>query len=263
MGPALVLFHGYPLSGLTWRKIVPEIGKHFTCYAIDAVGLGHSSSSDAPDFSSQGQARVFSAALRALGISSYAMLANNSGGWIARELALLEPERVRQIVLTNTEIPGHRPPWIWFYQWLARVPGGTHIFQRMLASRAWRRSGMGFGGCFENPELIEKELGEDFLVPLMISRRRIALALRFLFSMKFERVDRFEVLHGDLTMPVAFVWGAADPTFPEPLARKMASQFPNVVEFRSIPRGKLFMHQEFPEAVAQAVLQVLGNAAVA
>jgi haloalkane dehalogenase len=109
-GPALVFLHGFPLSGFTWRKVVPDLAKHFTCYAFDLIGLGQSISPDAADFASPGQARVFRQALRAEGIESYALTGNDTGGWIARELALLEPERVTHLALTNTEIPGHRPP---------------------------------------------------------------------------------------------------------------------------------------------------------
>src|SRR5216683_8294859 len=74
VGPAVALFHGYPLSGRTWRKVVPELSKHFTCYAFDMVGLGDSTSRHASDHSSQGQARVFRGALSALGISSYSLI---------------------------------------------------------------------------------------------------------------------------------------------------------------------------------------------
>jgi pimeloyl-ACP methyl ester carboxylesterase len=58
-------------------------------------------------------------------------------------------------------------------------------------------------------------------------------------------------------MPVGFLWAAADPTFPEETARAMAAQFPNVAHFWPIPGGKLFVHEEQPDAVAQRVIEFL------
>jgi pimeloyl-ACP methyl ester carboxylesterase len=256
-GPAVALFHGYPLSGRTWRKVVRELSKHFTCYAFDMVGLGDSTSRHASDHSSQGQAKVFRGALSSLGISSYSLIGNDSGGWIARELALLEPTCVEHLILTNTEIPGHRPPWVGSYQLLARMPAAGLLFRLMILSRRWRHSGAGFGGCFDDLELIDEEFAEEFLLPLLLDHDRMCRALWFLTNMKFSRIDQFKILHQHLNMPVAFVWGSADPTFPEGQAREMASQFSNVIDFRSIPKGKLFMHEEFPDAVVKSILEFL------
>jgi len=256
-GPALVLMHGFPLSGLTWRKVVPQLAQRFTCYALDLMGLGDSTSSDEADFSSPGQAAVFQQALLAQGLSSYALIGNDTGGWIAREIALLEPGRVTRLMLMNTEIPGHRPPWIPLYQRLATLPGSGFVLRRMLASRRVRRSAMGFGGCFVNLDLIDGEFAELFVAPLLSSADRLASMVRFLVNMKFERLDRFRELHGKLSMPVGFLWAAADPTFPEETARAMAAQFPNVAHFWSLPRGKLFVHEEQPDAVAQRVTEFL------
>ncbi len=260
-GPALVLLHGFPLSGLTWRKIVPALAQRFTCYALDLVGLGDTTSPVATDFSSEGQGAVFQRALRALNVSSYALMGNDTGGWIARELALVEPERVTRLVLTNTEIPGHRPPWIPFYQTLAPLPGANFVFRRVLASRFMRRSAMGFAGCFANLDLIDGEFTALFVAPLLAAPDRISSLVQFLVQMKFVRLDRFAERHGRLTMPVAFLWGAADPTFPEPAARAMTSQFPNVAGFHSIPHGKLFIQEEFPDQLAALTMDVLSRSA--
>jgi pimeloyl-ACP methyl ester carboxylesterase len=254
-GPALVLVHGFPLSGLTWRKIVPTLATRFTCWALDLVGLGDSISSDAKDFSSDGMALVFQRALRALGVESYALIGNDTGGWIARELALLDRARVTHLALTNTEIPGHRPPWIPLYQWFAPLPASAVAFRWMIASRAFRRSPMGFGGCFVDLDLIDGEFGDLFVAPLLASPERISGLTRFLTQMKFTRLDQFRELHRELVMPVAFLWGADDPTFPEPRARAMTSQFSHVTGFHAIPKAKLFVQEEQPEAVARLAIE--------
>ncbi len=256
-GPALVLLHGFPLSGLTWRMIVPALSKRFTCYALDLMGLGDSTSPDAADYASEGQAAVFQKALSAAGVSSYALMGNDTGGWIARELALLDLGRITHLVLMNTEMPGHRPPWIPLYQRFVRLPGSSAALRLMLGSRALRRSAMGFRGCLQNLDLIDGEFADLFLSPLLSSPERLALMSRFLTSMKFERLDRFRELHGRLSMPVSFVWAAADPTFPEGTARAMTSQFPNVARFESLPHGKLFAQEERPDAVVELVLKCL------
>lgn len=258
-GPAVVFLHGFPLSGLTWRNVVPALSPRFTCYALDLVGLGGTTSPNLVDYSSEGQARVFARALSALGVGEFSLAGNDTGGWIARELALLDPARVTRLALTNTEMPGHRPPWIPMYQALVRVPGSRHLVRRMLASTRFRRSAVAFGGCFADRDLIEGDFAREFVSPLLRSKERLAGMFTFLKQMKFSRIDQFRELHGRLSMPVAFLWGEDDPTFPVGLARRMASRFPNVVGFETLPRGKVFLHEEFPAAVAAWLNRLLGS----
>ncbi len=256
-GTPLVLFHGYPLTGWTWRKLIPELSQHFTCYAFDLMGLGGTNSSDRTDFTSPGQGRLFQRALHELGVTSYALMGNDSGGWIAREVALLEPERVTRLLLTNTEIPNHRPPTVWLYQRMALLPGSNYIFRTMIATPLWRKSHFGLGGCFHDPEMVEGEFFRAYLEPLIGSREKMVRALRFLVLMDLKRVDEFTELHKKLTMPVAFIWGRDDPTFEEESAREMAKQFPNVVSFTSIPKAKLFFHEEFVEETLKPTMEFL------
>ena len=256
-GPALVMLNGFPLSGLTWRKIVPHLAPRFTCYALDLIGLGDSTSPDDNDLTSLGQGAVFQRVLSELGVSSYALLGNDTGGWIAREIALLDVGRVTRLALMNTEIPDHRPPWIPLYQRTVGLPGSGFVLRSMLGSRRTRRSAMGFGGCFVNLDLIDGEFTELFVAPLLSSADRLTSMRRFLMNMKFDRLDQFRELHRRLTMPVAFLWAADDPTFPEPIARAMTPQFPNVAQFWSIPNGKLFVQEEHPEQVAELLIQFL------
>jgi haloalkane dehalogenase len=252
-GPALVLVHGFPLTGRTWDGLVEHLCDRFTCYAPDLIGLGESSSTSAGDHSSPGQARVLQGLLSALGVASYALIGNDTGGWIARELALIDPARVSRLVLTNTEIPHHRPPWIPMYQAMAQLPGFAKVMRPLLASRAFRRSPLAFGGCFHDLTLLDGDFQQRYVEPLLRSDERMAGLVQFLRRMRFARLDEFATLHRRLTMPALFVWGASDPTFPEARARQMVSQLPNVAGFHSIGAAKLFVHEERPAEVAALV----------
>jgi haloalkane dehalogenase len=252
-GPPIVFLHGFPLSGRTWDAVVSHLCGRFTCYTPDLVGLGESSSTDPEDYSSQGQARALQALLTAIGVGRYTLVGNDTGGWVARELALVDTARVARLVLTNTEIPFHRPPWIPMYQVLVHLPGFARVIGQLLKSRAFRRTSLVFGGCFHDLTHLDGEFHQHFIAPLLATKSRMDGAMQFLRRMKFTRLDDFATLHRSLAMPTLFVWGASDATFPESRARGMLEQFPHVVGFHSIPKGKLFFYEEQPHALARLV----------
>jgi pimeloyl-ACP methyl ester carboxylesterase len=259
-GPPVVFLHGFPLSGQTWDLIVRRLRDRFTCYALDLIGLGESQSTADADYASPGQARAFQEVLTQLGVGPYALVGNDTGGWIARELALVDQPRVTRLVLTNTEIPFHRPPWIPTYQALAHVPGAGAILRLSLRSRAVRRTPLVFGGCFYDLRHLDGEFHTRFVEPLLTSDARMEGALRFLRQMKFERLDEFQRLHGQLAMPTLFVWGANDPTFPLRRARDMVAQFPNAAGFHEVQSAKLFLYEERPEEVSRLIGSFLSGA---
>lgn len=58
----------------------------------------------------RGLARLYAALIRELKLEDVTLIGNSIGGWIAAELALLEPTRVTRLVLVNAtgiEVPGH------------------------------------------------------------------------------------------------------------------------------------------------------------
>jgi pimeloyl-ACP methyl ester carboxylesterase len=154
-GPALLLVHGFPLSGFTWRKVLPRLAERYTCWVPDVPGMGETEWTDATDFGFPGQGRTLKAFVDALGIDRFSVLAQDTGGTFARYLALEDPTRVEKLMLINTEMPGHRPPWIPLYQFLMGVPGTLTVFGLLLRSRLYLRSSMGFGGCFADLRHIE------------------------------------------------------------------------------------------------------------
>src|SRR5262249_24604281 len=148
-------------------KVASRLRDRFACYALDLIGLGQSLSTADDDYASPGQARAFHAALSALGVDAYALVGNDTGGWIARELALIDRGRVSRLILTNPEIPLHRPPWIPMYQALAQVPGFGGVVRQLLKLSAFRRSSLGFGGCFHDLAILEGEFHASFVEPLI------------------------------------------------------------------------------------------------
>ena len=257
-GPPLLLVHGFPLSGFTWRKVVPELSKRFTCWVPDLPGMGDTEWTDATDFSFPGQAGTLRALVDRLGLERYSVLAQDTGGTFARYLALADGRRVDKLVLINTEVPRHRPPWIPLYQMLMPVPGILTGFALLLRSRLFLRSGMGFGGCFCDLGLLDGDFHEHVTAPLLGSKRRMEGMARYLRGLKWGPVDALEAAHARLTMPVELLWGADDPTFPVAHARRMALQLPHA-RLVEIPGARLLVHEEKPSEVARSVVDFLGT----
>jgi pimeloyl-ACP methyl ester carboxylesterase len=256
-GRPLLFVHGFPLSGFTWRKLLPELSKRYTCYVLDLPGMGQSEWTEATDFSFPGQGRTLKALARKLGLERYSVIAQDTGGTFARYLALEDAPHVEKLILINTEMPGHRPPWIPLYLFLLRVPGTLTAFTVLLRSSAYLRSPMGFGGCFNDMSLIEGEFNEQFVQPLIRSAHSREGMQRYLIGATWGPVDALERDHARIKIPVELLWGRDDPTFPLALARKMVPQFPDA-RLVEVPGARLLVHEEKPAEVTRAVVEFLG-----
>ncbi len=258
-GPALLLVHGYTLSGLTYRHITPALAAHFTCYVPDLPGSGETRWTERTNFRFGGQAETLRAFIDALGIAAYSILAHDTGGTISRQLTLIDQARVTSMVLIGTEIPGHRPAWIPAFQKVAD-PKKTGLFKFLMRKRWFRRSNAAYGGAFKDLSLIDGEFFDLFIAPLLASDRRISGITRYLLGIDWELVDALKVGHASITVPVLLIWGEEDTVFPVEEARPMAKQFANCNGFITVPGARLFIQEEKPSELIEIALPFLLSA---
>ena len=257
-GPALVLIHGFPVHGYTWRALLPSLAERRTCFVLDLPGLGDSEWTDTTDFQFTAQARRVALLLPKLGIDRCALLAHDTGATVARLVTLAEPARVAKLAIINTEIPGHRPPWIPLYGHLTQLPGAAATFRWLLARDWFRRSGMGLGAFYSDRRLFDDPMRlAPYLDPVLASKERMWGMLGYLRGIEWNVVDALRAGHALIQAPVLLLWGEDDVTFPVTLGERMTSQFGGPTRFVRIPRASLMPHEERPEAVLASLLPFL------
>jgi pimeloyl-ACP methyl ester carboxylesterase len=249
-GPPVLFVHGFPTHGYTWRRLLPALAERFTCITVDLPGLGDSGWSDATDFRFTAQARRLVALVEQLGLERTALVAHDTGATIARLVALAAPARVSKLALVNTEIPGHRPPWIPLYQALARLPGTAPVFRLLLRSDRYVRSSLCLGAFYsEKRRFDEPGAVAAYVDPVIASARRADGMLRYLRGIEWNVVDRLRDDHARITAPVLFLWGEDDRTFPVSQGERMAAQLGGPTRFERIAHASLMPHEERPDAV--------------
>ncbi|WP_055498045.1 alpha/beta fold hydrolase [Streptomyces albus] len=104
-GPAVVLLAGFPQTWWAWRKVLPGLTHRFRVLAIDLPGQGHS---ERPErgYDTHTVAGHVHAAVQALGVPSYALVAHDIGAWVAFSLALRFESHLRRVALLDAGIPG-------------------------------------------------------------------------------------------------------------------------------------------------------------
>jgi haloalkane dehalogenase len=252
-GPDLVFVHGWPLHSATFRAIVPHFTPHFRCHLFDLPGAGATLSEPGAPLDLGSHPESLRAAIAAVGITHFGLIAHDSGGYVARAIAAEDP-RVFALVLGDTEIPGHTPGVIALLHKLANFSFGPALVRKSLGARAFRRSSLGFGGCFQRLELIDGEFHDLFVAPMLASDAAARRGLELVRALDVRLIDQLPALHARIQAPVQLIWGADDPIFPLPLARAMVTQFRPAASLEVLPGGKVFVHEEQPEAWSQLAL---------
>ena len=254
-GPDVLFVHGWPVSGATFRHLLPHLVDHVTCHVIDLPSAGSSRFNDSTHVSIDQHIESVRRVVDDLGVDSIAAVGHDSGGLIAR-YALGGDPRLRAFGLINTE-PSN-PGWR-FTSFIntGKLPFFGPIFGWVAGQRRIRRNKFILGDAFADKALLEGEFEEFFLDPLHENatlRKASDRALKS-FSIK-KHIGGIEALHAKINVPVQLVWGDQDPFFPVDRAHEMVSTFSNA-RIEVLPGVGLFSHEEAPAEVAAALLPAL------
>lgn len=254
-GPDVLFVHGWPVSGATFRCLLPHLADHVTCHVIDLPGAGSSRFTENTELSI---ARHFESVRRVvdlLGLDEIAVVGHDSGGLIARHAMAGDP-RLRSMGLVNTEQSKGLSRRFELFLAGRRVPGFGQALGWIAGRPRLRRNKFVLGDAFADSSLLDGEFDEFFLQPIHRLPARRAAAIRVLETFDASYVTALSEVHGRIDVPVQLVWGDQDPFFPLAWAEEMVGTFADA-QLTVVPGAGLFAHEERPAEVAAALLPVL------
>jgi len=259
-GSAVIFVHGWPFTNESFRKIIPPMSKHFTCYALNSLGMANNGKGcNSPDMNFPDHARRIIEFADAQGLKTFSLLGHDTGASIARIVAANYPTRVERLVLLNTEIPDHRPPFIELYQKTLALPGAYMTMRGLMNSKTYRHSAMGLGETVKDKSLIDNELKPVFMDHFMSSKQHFEGLRRYLIGLDLKMIDAIPDIQAKITAPTQFIWGQDDKTFPCALGKEMADTMPSCREFIEIENACFLPQEEQPDQVAEHAIRFLSS----
>ena len=254
-GPNVLFVHGWPVSGATFRMLLPQLVDQVTCHVVDLPGAGSSRFTPESPLSIARHIESVRRVVDLLGLDDVAVVGHDSGGLIARH-AMAADRRLRAMALIDTEL-STGTSWK-FRSFLAgrHVPGFGSLLGWVAGKPALRRSRLMFGDAFVDRSLLDGEFDEFFLRPLYTSPEHLAAATRLLKSFDYSLVHELGALHRRIDVPVLLVWGRHDRFFPIERVEAMVDDF-DTARLEIVDGAALFAHEERPEEVARALLSVI------
>ncbi len=252
-GPPVVLLHGWPETGWTFRHVVPSLLRKRRVYVPDLPGWGASDKPADYPYGVPDLVEKVPLFARAAGIDGrFALVGHDWGAAAAIFLTLRRPEILERAVWINLGpelLSPFRPVHIWFMNLpllpervLARRPRG--YLERIF--RWWAADGTAFGpdvidayaAAFEAPGAREATLRYYRSVRRMAAK---ALAGRL----------RGTATPRQVKVPLLVLWGDRDPIAPIDDAHALARKIPSAIVQPILGAGH-FPQEERPDQVIRA-----------
>ncbi|HST33300.1 MAG TPA: alpha/beta hydrolase [Solirubrobacteraceae bacterium] len=238
-GPPVVLAHGFLMDREMFAPQVDALAPEFRVVTWDERGFGETEFDGQP-FTYWDSARDCLALLDHLGIERAVVGGMSQGGFLSLRAALLEPERVRALVLIDTQ-------------------AGTEDLERLPAYRQMQQTWLEVGPVDELAQSIasliigDPVLGEQWIAKWRELPRE---AMKEPGDCLFERDDITDRLH-EISCPALVIHGTADMSIEMELAEKLCaglSGCEGVVRIEGAPHASNLTH---PTEANAALLQFL------
>lgn len=254
-GESLLLLHGFPSASWDYHKIWPQLVERFDVIAPDMIGFGWSDKPKPYPYSLFDQADLVETLLAALGIARVHLLAHNYGDTVAQELLARVPEPSSQLDIASATLMngGLFYDRIRFLplQRLMRSPMGRAM-QHLMGPRRFKKSFAAIFGPRTQPSAAELEA---FWELIRHNRgRRVIHALSQYLGERQRYQERWTRALAEAPMPLALIYGDADPISGEPIAQR----FREIAPAADIQRLEGIGHYpqiEAPQAVTDAIFR--------
>ena len=238
-GPAVLFSHGLLMGHDMWSQQVAALRDSYRVVTYDERGWGQTTWSDEP-FTFWDMADDAVALLDDLGIDQAVFGGMSQGGFLSMRAALRTPERVRGLILIDTQSRRFTDE---------EAAGFGGLFDA-LGQNGWTEEMVGavygilFGPGYDDPYWAGEWRSRP---PSALGPARLCL---------FGRDDITDRL-GEISCPVLVVHGEADVAIPLSDGQALADSLSNVVQFLTVPGAGHSANVEKPDIVNPAILSFL------
>lgn len=122
-GDPIVFIHGNPSWSFQFRNVIKQLSKTHRCIAPDLIGFGLSDKPRDWSYLPKEHAKIVDEFLESLDLHDITMVVGDWGGPIGLSYAIDHPDRIKNIVITNTWLWSVKNDW--YYQAFSKFVGRT------------------------------------------------------------------------------------------------------------------------------------------
>ncbi len=250
----IVMVHGNPSWSFEFRALIKYFSKTHRCIAPDHIGFGLSAKPPEWDYLPKNQAANLEELLESLDLENITLVVGDWGGPIGLSYAIRHPERIKNIVITNTWMWSTKRDW--YYQGFSGFVGG--VIGRWLIRRYNFFANTVLKSVYGDKSKLTSEIHHQFTMPLAkpeerkgcwIFPKQIIGSSDWLAELWAER----RVLDGKIKL---IAWGMKDIAFREKELNHWISHFPDAKVVRYADAGH-FVAEEKPDELIDELTAVL------
>ena len=260
--PPLVLVHGWPQSSYCWKEVAEAL-PDFYIITPDLRGLGDSERTlDVKAYKKDALGKDIFSLLEALGIDKFYLGGHDWGSAVVQEMALLQPEKIKKLILINMVIINNfegkkkasevlvkgmfKSSWYQFFQSIPDFPEALLEGKEDVWIRFFSR-----GISRPIPEDAIAEYTRCYQIP-----NTITTGANLYRSIPADRKRWLNYLDKKITVPTHLIHGVLDPVIIKEFLHQMEAAFEEKVDVTYLEGGH-FICDEQPEAVAKAIQNFL------
>lgn len=255
-GTPIVFVHGNPSWSFEFRKLISSLSENYRCVAPDHIGFGLSDKPGEWSYLPGDHAENFEELIESLDLDGITLVVGDWGGPIGLSYAIAHPERIKNLVITNTWMWSAKrdPYFIAFSSFMGGPIGRWLIKKHNFFARVVIKA------CYADRSRLTPEIHRHYIEPFSDQAERkgcYTFPKQAIGSSDWLKVlwDKREALE-DKT--ILFAWGMKDVAFREKELNRWTKSFPEARVVRYKDAGH-FVAEEKADELAGEIEKLLEN----